>query len=237
MSLHLSRVRLRRDASVGALAPLLLPNEPNTDPAAGHHLLWSLFADGEARTRDFLWREEGSEGGRLRRRFLVLSQRPPEDRHGLFEVESQSFEPSLAAGDRLRFVLRANPAKSRATPGARGRRYDPVAAALSELPPEKRAVHRYQTLQDVGTQWLAAQGERNGFDLARDPDSEEPRVQVEADDWRVLPRGAARPISFSVLDFEGELVVNEPALFLQRLEQGFGRAKAFGCGLMLIRRA
>jgi CRISPR system Cascade subunit CasE len=39
-----------------------------------------------------------------------------------------------------------------------------------------------------------------------------------------------------VLDFEGMLVVEAPELFLASVAQGFGRAKAFGCGLMLIRR-
>jgi len=35
----------------------------------------------------------------------------------------------------------------------------------------------------------------------------------------------------------GALEIADPAAFLARLAQGFGRAKAFGCGLMLIRRA
>jgi CRISPR system Cascade subunit CasE len=30
--------------------------------------------------------------------------------------------------------------------------------------------------------------------------------------------------------------VKEPDRFLAKLAQGFGRARAFGCGLMLIRR-
>jgi hypothetical protein len=34
----------------------------------------------------------------------------------------------------------------------------------------------------------------------------------------------------------GVVRVEEPALFLERIAQGFGRAKSFGHGLMLIRR-
>ena len=45
------------------------------------------------------------------------------------------------------------------------------------------------------------------------------------------------PIRFSVLDFTGVLEVRDPAAFLAAIARGFGRAKAFGCGLMLIRRA
>jgi CRISPR system Cascade subunit CasE len=40
-----------------------------------------------------------------------------------------------------------------------------------------------------------------------------------------------------VLDFEGVLEVTDPVRFLAALANGFGRARAFGCGLMLIRRA
>ena len=41
---------------------------------------------------------------------------------------------------------------------------------------------------------------------------------------------------FGVLDMSGVVRVEEPALFLERIAQGFGRAKSFGHGLMLIRR-
>ncbi|WP_308340124.1 type I-E CRISPR-associated protein Cas6/Cse3/CasE [Thiolapillus sp.] len=36
---------------------------------------------------------------------------------------------------------------------------------------------------------------------------------------------------------QGSLTVTEPDAYLATLKQGLGRAKAFGCGLMLIRRA
>ncbi|MFC7557472.1 type I-E CRISPR-associated protein Cas6/Cse3/CasE [Pseudoroseomonas wenyumeiae] len=40
-----------------------------------------------------------------------------------------------------------------------------------------------------------------------------------------------------MLDLTGILVVRDVALFLPALAAGFGRARAFGYGLMLIRRA
>ena len=42
---------------------------------------------------------------------------------------------------------------------------------------------------------------------------------------------------FGVLDMTGVLALEDPTAFLARLSAGFGRAKAFGCGLMMIRRA
>jgi CRISPR system Cascade subunit CasE len=50
-------------------------------------------------------------------------------------------------------------------------------------------------------------------------------------------RGKARDIELGVLDLEGTLEVCDPQAFVAALGHGFGRGKAFGCGLMLIRRA
>jgi CRISPR system Cascade subunit CasE len=49
-----------------------------------------------------------------------------------------------------------------------------------------------------------------------------------------IPHGK-RSISLGVLDLEGELVVREPETFLTGVAAGLGRAKAFGCGWMLLR--
>ena len=45
--------------------------------------------------------------------------------------------------------------------------------------------------------------------------------------------GAAR---IGVSDVSGVLEIDEGERFLSRVIAGFGRAKAFGCGLMLLRR-
>jgi len=230
-SLYLSRIRLRDDASVAALAGLLLPAGEDQGAAAAHKLLWSIFADGPERARDFLWRDDG--GTRWRRRtFLALSQRLPEDRARLFEIETKPFEPALRAGQHLRFRLRASPSANVRVPGGkRGKRVDPVALALSKVPRAEWAERRYDVLQQVGRDWLAAQGARSGFHLP------EHGLAVDGEDWRSLPRGGGAPITFSVLDLEGIIEVTDPDLFQPALARGFGRAKAFGCGLMLIRPA
>lgn len=225
--LFLSRAGLRRDGPAAALARLLVPDGGSAvRSAAGHHALWSLFADSPDRRRDFLWREERSG------RFLVLSSRQPVDEHGLFTIESKPFEPSLNPGDRLRFSLRANPVVARATAGGeRGARHDVVMDALRSVPREDRAVQRMALIVTAGRAWLAKQGERHGFV----PDAD---VGVDGYETVRLPRpGPSRPVTFSMLEFDGVLTVRDPVAFLAQLPVGFGRARAFGCGLMLIRRA
>lgn len=221
--LYLGRARLKRDAPAAALAGVLVPTGADARIAAAHSLVWALFADGPSRQRDFLWREDAPGA------FMTLSARPPADPHGLFDLDSKEFTPALSAGDRLNFRLRANPTVTRsASAGKRGQRADVVMDALREA--GNRAEQRPSTIITAGRAWLAAQGERHGF--TPDPDA-----AVDGYDQRKLSRPGGPPMRFSTLDFEGRLTVQDPALFLLQLAQGFGRAKAFGCGLMLIRRA
>jgi len=224
-TLFLSRARLRRDAPVAALATLLVPDIPADRVAASHRLVWALFADAADRTRDFLWREEGPG------RFMTLSAREPADTHGLFELESKSFEPALSPGDRLEFSLRANPVVSRPiTRGQRGKRHDVVMDALHGVMPGGRAAARREAVLTAGRAWLSRQGEAHGFTPVGD-------VAVDGYDRVQIPRTGGKPAVFGMLDFSGMLEIRDPAAFLTRLAKGFGRAGAFGCGLMLIRRA
>ncbi len=221
--LWLVRARLRRDAQVAALAPLLLPEDDDARALAAHRLVWSLMPPDPGARRDHLWREEAPGA------FMVLCRRPPGP-SPLFNIDCRTFEPLLAAGDRLSFVLRANPTVSHAGPGLRSHRSDVVMDALYSLPPGQRAAERQALLQSAGMAWLTRTGERLGF--APDP----PKVTADGYHTLRISRQGARPIQFGRVDFTGELTVQEPALFLTALAEGIGRARAFGCGLMLIRR-
>lgn len=229
--IFLSRVTLRRDASVGALLPLLLgeTRKQSNSVQSGHHLVWSLFADKQDRKRDFLWRETTAGT------FLILSARLPKDCHGLFHIdEPKPFTPQLAAGDRLQFSLRANPViRKRKSPDAvRSTKHDVVMAALNDLPEGERAAARFPAIRDSGFSWLARQADKAGFAVDRD--------EVTVDGYtrhRIPRRQKGQPLAFSTVDFDGVIEVRDPAKLLAKMACGFGAAKAYGCGLMLIRRA
>ncbi len=193
--------------------------------AAVNRLVWALLTDGPDRQRDFLWREEGPG------RFMALSTRPPTPMPDLFDVDAKPFEPALARGDRLVFSLRANPVVARvAAPGQRGKRHDVVMDALHALPQAQRAAARLGAVADAGQAWLERQGAAHGFTLAEG-------VGVDGYEPVRIPRDSGKPARFSQMDFTGRLTVTDPEVFLASLSRGFGRARAFGCGLMLIRRA
>lgn len=229
-TLWLTQARLRQDANLTALSKILLPEDANIRIGMAHRLVWTLFGDDPDRRRDFLWREDKPG------QFMLLSARPP-DAGLLFTLDTKPFAPKLEPGDRLRFMLRVNPTITHAVPGRtqRGKRSDVVMDALKPVPQTERADARLGLIQTAGAAWLQARAEHAGFALRA--------VQADGYDQVEIPRDATaqdkkpQPIRFSVLDLEGELEVTNPAAFLAALTAGLGRAKAFGCGLMLIRRA
>ena len=230
-SLYLSRATLNRDASTNTLAALLDPNDANATLDAHHKLLWSLFADSSDRKRDFLWRADS--GGK----FMLLSQRPPVDQHNLFDLNSREFAPSLASGDRLTFSLRVNAVVSRWAEGASGKkkvRHDIVMDALHNAETEPtdlvatRADSRDEKTQTAARVWMDKQGDRCGF--------KPEHVLAQSYNTQRVPRRGASDARFGVLDLEGHMIVKDSKQLLASIAQGFGKAKAFGNGLMLIKR-
>ena len=164
--------------------------------------------------------------------FYVLSKEKPEDRPGLWRIEmnDNGYRPDLREGDRLAFKLRANPVVTRKTD--QGRRHDVVMDAKRKmnwesLPPEERPTLA-QLAYDAGSQWLLGRAEKMGCKF----DASVLRVDGHST-WR---QRHGKKIELSTLDFEGILQVTEPDGFLKALQNGIGPAKAFGCGLMLVRR-
>ena len=226
--MYLSRARLRRTAQIKALLPLLLDNNPG-DRDPGHHLMWHLFADEDGpRERDFLWRRTG------RGAYLILSARPPRETLGLFAIdEPKPFDLDLPAGTKLRFMLRACPVVQRRRDGAsrRSAKHDVVMDALRAHASTERSAKRQAIVQKEGTAWLARRTEAGGFAV-------EPS-EVSAEGYRQIRIGRGRgreAMRFSSLDLSGILTVQDSGLLLKAINRGFGTARAFGCGLMLVKR-
>lgn len=232
MTLYLSRLALNRAAPAAALMPLLNPIEPGSAADVHHRLVWSLFSDHEGRKRDFLWRHDGKG------RFYTLSQRPPQASDLFGPPETKEFDPDLRSGNRLQFVLRVNATKDRAiisrmdrdTRHGKSRRVDVVMDLMRAAPSsEKRSELRERLAQPAAADWMARQGAAKGFASLT--------TIVEGYSTIELGRGRKKGATFGILDLRGEIEVTDPGAFLSAMAVGFGRAKAWGCGLMLIRRA
>lgn len=208
-----------------------------------HQLLWRFFPSPHGFNRDFLFRRRDVDGVP---RFYVVSQREPKAPHPAWHVQTRSYTPELAEGTRLNFELRANPVIARSTDG-RGKRHDVVMDEKKRLltargladwaawTPDRRTADgahdpRPELSELVARTcgaWLQARAEQHGFAL--DPNA------LRADGY-AQQGGKRAELRFSTVDFNGTLTVTDRERFAQALKGGIGRAKAFGCGLLLVRR-
>lgn len=220
--LFISRLELKRTPEVAALAATLLPKDADEAIATDHRLIASAF--GGAPADRVLWRRDDMDG-----RYLALSTAQPPAETALFSTRSKRFEPVLSPGDRLGFVLRLNATVDRKEAGSRrSRRHDVAMDALHATPKGERAEVRFATAERAARDWLVQRAETSGFALEA--------LRLQGYRAARLPRKGSDRATIGVFDLEGLLSVSDPARFLERLSGGFGRAKAFGCGLMLIRR-
>ncbi|MDD5265843.1 MAG: type I-E CRISPR-associated protein Cas6/Cse3/CasE [Methylococcales bacterium] len=85
--------------------------------------------------------------------------------------------------------------------------------------------------------WFNNQGERLGFRLVND-DNNLSKLQNSAYQWHSLSAKGDKgdKSGFSSVDFTGELQITDMSKFKEALFTGIGRSKAFGCGLLLVRR-
>lgn len=201
-----------------------------------HQWLWQRFFTAPRGTpRDFLFRRHEMDG---MPRYYVVSRRTPQASHESWQVQTRDYAPHIAAGTSLRFELRANPTVRHGRDG-KSKRHDVVMEAKKQLL-AARGLSRwadwddgerpalYSIVQQSGGAWLARRGEAMGF--AIDADSLVAEAYEQHDDR------TDRKLQFTTVDFSGRLTVSDSQAFAATLGAGIGHAKAFGCGLLLVRR-
>jgi len=139
-------------------------------------------------------------------------------------IESKVYSPQVSEGERLNFIVKAEVSKSRSVKGKRGERFDPIMAERNE---SGRAYSEISL--DVGRSWLERTGAKNGFALKE-------LQRAEYEQIKFVKKGQRRNVRLTALDLEGLLEVTDADVFKQALVQGLGRGKAFGLGLLLVRR-
>ncbi len=223
--MYFSRIELNR----GAVKVRDLVRVSGVDGYQIHRHIWSLFADGPDKHRDFLYRQETIQGWP---KFYTVSERPPVDPSGLWSVAEKTYDPRLKPGERLMFSLRVNPVRTKQDIENRHHRHDVVMEAKKRHAQEsggKPPIPLSELIQEEGTAWLVSRAEKYGFTV-------EPRsLRVDGYQQHVLYRKPGK-ITFSTLDFNGILTVTDPELLIEGLFHGIGPAKGFGCGLMMVKR-
>lgn len=204
---------------------------------AEHQWLWRFFPSAEDQSRDFIFRRHDVD---QIPRFYLVSKRPPIAFSDAWKVQSKDYAPQLAEQQRLSFQLRVNPVVTKKNNAGKSQRHDVVMQAKKQLLEEHGFSNEskwkewqdednkpllYELVQKTCIEWLQSRASNNGFAI----------VAASVDAYQQNKAGE-RDIRFSTVDFSGELLVTNPELFQQALFNGLGHAKAFGCGLMLVRR-
>ncbi len=197
--------------------------ETARNPYDLHRELWRLFPGEPRESRQtgtevrqgFLFRIEERSPARTAR-LLVQSRRAPEPAAGLHLPDHpREFLPRPEVGQRLAFILTANPIKM-------------IVDADREAKPAKNSdkVRVPLIREDDQRTWLrrklSGAAEIEVVTVVRQPP--------------VLFRKGNRGGKLVTVTFEGVLRVLNPTLLLGLLENGVGPAKGFGCGLLLVRR-
>lgn len=215
------------------------------DPYGQHQAVWKLFDLPRHETKekaDFLFRFDIDKQNKLPVFYVLSCKQPPRDREGIWDIEFKKYNPDIRQGDRLAFNVRVNPIvtkkPSEPDPNPKKRkRHDVVMEAKNLLKnegiPKDRWPHINEIIHNTGINWLKVRAEKNGFIFSDGEDGREVRVEGYHV-HRFFRKG--KKTSYSSLDFIGTLSVITPDLFKEILFEGLGPAKAFGCGLMLVKR-
>jgi CRISPR system Cascade subunit CasE len=201
-----------------------------------HQMIWALFPHQSDAHRDFIYRRDDKQGWPC---FYVVSHRRPENISGLFAVDAKKYHPKLKEGERLTFSLRVNPVVTKKNGNGKRSRHDVVMDAKQKFKKEEACRSRTpgikidmpELIRKTGLKWLASRSNACGFTFHPEQVTVEGYFQ-----HRMAKLGKSKSISFSTLDFDGLLTVKDVPNFTRMLFTGMGPAKAFGCGLMLVRR-
>jgi len=198
-----------------------------TEPYRQHQALWQLFDCPEGESQPFLFRKVLDDAGDALR-FLLVSRERPGEKEG-WRVESKPYQPLLNVDRRYHFSTRLNPTRTEKTDDGRGKRQDYVISRLHQLDARKdeRPAVRRRVVQEELPKWLDERAVRHGFVVEH--------CVVERYEY-VTTHGKGRVMTFSMADFAGVLQVTDPGPFERVLLSGLGHAKAFGCGLLLLKR-
>ena len=198
------------------LSKIMVSGAACRNPYEIHRALWKLFSEDAAASRDFLFRVEQAD--RTCAAILVQSVREPELSSSASRILAcREYPLSLQAGQRLRFMLVANPIKMINDEGGRQNAEGGLKKCRVPLVREE---HQRAWIERKFQE--AASLENLTID---------PVFPLRFNKSKEDRAGKIQPVSF-----QGVLTVKDPESLLGLVKTGIGPAKAFGCGLLSLAR-
>ncbi|MCW9013273.1 MAG: type I-E CRISPR-associated protein Cas6/Cse3/CasE [Gammaproteobacteria bacterium] len=179
-----------------------------------HNGLWKLFSDTPDRQRDFLYRVEQKQRGRVA--LLVQSCRPLQtvDSESINVLASKAWQPVFHQGQCLRFFIHANPVKTIKDAQQRVNKKGQIKSCRVPL-------IDFEEQQ----QWLIKRLTYAARIEELDINPLEPLY------FRKQKTGAGK---IQPVRYQGVLTVIDPEQMKILLETGMGPGKAFGCGMLSL---
>jgi CRISPR system Cascade subunit CasE len=199
--------------------------ESAKNPYNLHRAIWKLFPGSERESRataeesrqGFLFRVEQNEPGRPAIVMMQSRRAPQKVAEHARVLASKEFNPQPSQGQRLAFILVANPIKTINDKDGRLNKKGEIKKCRVPLIKEEQQI-----------QWL--QDRLKGIAT---PEAVSVRILAPIFFYKQKEKcnGKLVPILF-----EGILRIENSEALVKVLEDGIGPAKAFGCGLMLVKR-
>jgi len=200
------------------LSKVLIHGSISRNPYEIHRALWRLFPEDADAERDYLFRVE--RPGQQQAEVLMQSCRVPGKQNvpGIKLLAKREYPLDLKVGQRLRFLLLANPVKTINDENGRLNAKGEVKKCRVPL------IH-----EEEWRAWL----ERK-LDGCSDLETliAEKRLPLNFRKAKEKRAGKIQPVCF-----QGILAVKDPSAVRDLVATGIGPAKAFGCGLLSLARA
>lgn len=206
------------------------------NPQAMHAAVEGVLPSGDRR---ILWRLE-THGHEME--LLIQSPEPPTLDHLIEQAgwpgaesgrprvaDMTALQRSLGIGRRFGFRAKLNPTSATRTP------LNPTSNQEKRIEAGKRSIRVGQRTPAHQLDWFlkrAAQDTQQWGFIVHAADVTPVRVAAREKLRFQHPRSG--PVALDVVTYEGELVVTDPELLWQRMQQGIGPAKAYGCGLITL---
>ncbi len=213
-------------------------------PFAEHDWLWQHLCGAPSIVPDFMFRRWDVD---FVPRLFALTVQKPLPQNDAWEVKTRDYAPRPGVGARMHFYVRANPTATETRDG-KSQRQDVVTREKLRLLAERGLDNWEQWQSDdkpslqtlvhrTCCAWLQSRAARHGFEVHAEGLAADGYQQHAQDDSRIhlirRPK-ADSGVPFSTVDFSGVLTVVDPVTFGFALLRGIGRAKPFGCGLLLL---
>ncbi len=185
-----------------------------------HQALWKLYPGCGDEQRNFLYRVERLEKGIGTHILMQSTLRPRQSEDNPVILDWREYNPVFSSGQRLRFRLRANPVKTikdsrKGTVEKKGKIYTKT-VRVPLIHEEQQQAWLERKLQGVAQlETLITQTEPILY-FRKEKEKRSGKIQ------HVL--------------FDGILSITAPDAFSALFQTGIGSAKAFGCGLLTVKR-